>query len=85
MILVKLMKEIIKLAIVGVVMALFILFLAFFAIHEDDLVGKGQDQNISGATGNIEIPFIKFTFHHPDTVDIGDIILIKENVPILND
>ena len=78
------MKEIIKLAIVGAVMVLFILFLAFFAIHEDDLVGKEHDQNISGATGNIEIPFIESTFHHPNAVAMGDITLIKENVQGLN-
>ena len=73
-----------KLAIVGAVMVLFILFLAFFAIHEDDLVGKGHDQNISGATGNIEIPFIESTFHHQSAVDIGDVILIKGDVQGLN-
>ena len=77
------MKEIIKLAIVGIVMVLFILFLAFFAVHEDDLVGKGQDQNISGATGNIEVPFIESTFHQ-GAVNIGDVILINENAPGLN-
>lgn len=73
------MVGIVKLAVVGVVMALFVLFLALFAVHEDDLLGKGpQDQNVSGATGNIELPLIENTVHRNGPLDMVNIILTGE-------
>ena len=79
------MKDILKLVIVGIIMAAFVLFLAFFAVYEDNLVGKGQqDQNISDATGNVVIPFIEKEIHHQNAVDIVNIMLTKENMRKLN-
>ncbi|MGB9977862.1 hypothetical protein [Methanobacterium sp.] len=75
------MKEIIKFAIVGVIMAVFIVFLAFFAIQEDNFVGNGQQkQNISEATGNIGLPFIENMIHHQDAVDMVNTVLTKKNI-----
>jgi hypothetical protein len=74
---VKRMRKIVKLAIVGIIMALFVLFLAFFAIYEDNLVGRGQYQNVSDATGNIELPLIEKGIQNLDAVNMASIMLAK--------
>ena len=77
------MREIIKLAIVGIIMAAFVLFLAFFAVYEDNLVGKGQqDQNISDATGNMVLPLIENGIHNHGTVDMANIMLANESTEV---
>ncbi|OEC86259.1 MULTISPECIES: hypothetical protein [Methanobacterium] len=73
------MRKIVKLAIVGIIMALFVLFLAFFAVYEDNLVGKGKYQNVSDATGNIELPLIEKGIPYLDAVDMANIMLTKES------
>jgi len=73
------MRKIVKLAIVGIIMALFVLFLAFFAVYEDNLVGRGQYQNISDATGNIELPLIEKGIQHLDAVNVVNIMLARES------
>ncbi len=79
------MVEIVKLVVVGIVMALFILFLALFAVHEDDLLGKGQqDQNFSGATGNMELPLIENIVSPHDPLDMVTKLLNKESILILS-
>ena len=78
------MREIVKLAIVGIIMAAFVLFLAFFAIYEDNLVGKGEYQNVSDATDNIELPLIEKGIYSHGAVGITNIILAKESTLKLN-
>ncbi len=78
------MKEIVKLAIVGIIMAAVVLFLAFFAVYEDNIVGKGQYQNVSDATDTIELFIIEKGIHHQNAVDIVNIMLTKENMLKLN-
>ncbi|MEL7670469.1 hypothetical protein [Methanobacterium sp.] len=73
------MGKIVKLAIVGIIMALFVLFLAFFAIYEDNLVGRGQYQNVSDATGNIELPLIEKGIQNLNAVNMANIMLAKES------
>ncbi|HEX3013299.1 MAG TPA: hypothetical protein VHO92_03360 [Methanobacterium sp.] len=79
------MKEIVKLAIAGVITVAFVIFLAFFAIYEDNLAGKGQqNQNISGATGSMVLCFIENTIHQQGAVDMVNIALTNENILKLN-
>lgn len=78
------MREIVKLAIVGIIMAAFVLFLAFFAVYEDNLIGKGEYQNVSDATDNIELSLIENKIHNQGAVDITNIILTKESTLKLN-
>ncbi|MEN6551385.1 MAG: hypothetical protein ABFC34_00700 [Methanobacterium sp.] len=79
------MRKIVKLAIVGIIMALFVLFLAFFAVYEDNLVGRGQYQNVSDATGNIELPLIEKGIQNLNAVNMANIMLAKESTLKLGD
>lgn len=66
--------------IVGVIIVAFIVFLALFSIYESNLTGEGQqDQNISGTTGDFF--FIEnIALHHQETVDMANVVLIKQNI-----
>ena len=77
------MKERVKLAIVGIIMVLFVLFLALFAVYEDNIMGKGgHNQNISEATGNMELPIIENMDYSHNAVNMGNIVLTKDYLEV---
>ena len=77
------MNERVILAVVGIIKALFVLFLALFAVYEDNLMGKGgHDQNIPDATGNIELPITENMAYYPDAVNMGNIVLTKDYLEV---
>ena len=72
--------------IVGVIIVVFIVFLALFSIYESNLTGEGQqDQNISNSTGDMGLFFIEnIVLYNHDAVDMTNLVLTKAEHPELN-
>ena len=67
--------------IVGVIMVVFIIFLALFSIYESNITGEGQ-QNFSDTNDHLYFTAnANIIFQHPDAVDMANIALTMVEYP----